>query len=430
MLIFSDYNFDIGIKQNDFKLRLFSGITDYTAAVHFNYYPVVNHKLIFGTDFTRHIFIPSSVSARSSEEDLEIGSELRQYANDLAVFINDDFDLNDRIRISAGLRFTYFQQVGPFTRYIRDDEGNFSDTITYSRGEQVAAYPNIEPRISMRYSVNNTSSVKASYTQNYQNLHLASVSTIILPTDLWIPSSDRIKPQFGVQYAIGYFINFADNLYESSVEVYYKTMDHLIEYTPGSSPGDDVGDNADNNLISGSGESYGLELFLKKNYGRFNGWIGYTLSKTTRTFPEINKGNTYPAKYDRRHDVSVTGTYEINEHWTASAVFVFATGNTFTPILGRYFMDNGTLVTEYGDYNGYRMKDYHRLDISLNYKLLNNKKFNSSFNFSVYNIYNRHNPYFIYFDSEGEISQGVFKTFAKQVTVFPVMPSISFNFSF
>jgi hypothetical protein len=428
--IFSDYQFDINIKQNDYRLKLFSGITDYNLMTDFNYFPNINHKLNFGAHYIYHIFVPSSVSAESDEEDFEVGDELRQYAHDFSLYINDEYSLSQKIKINAGLRASFFQQVGPFTRYTTDEDGNYSDTITYGRGEDVVHFFNVEPRLSMRFQINDISSVKASYTQNYQYIHMASLSSVTMPTDLWVPSSDVVLPQFGTQYSIGYFRNLFGNLFESSAELYYKKLDHQIEYKPNSDIGDNIGDNADNNFTFGEGESYGLELFIKKNYGKTTGWIGYTLSKTTRQFENINNGEEFSAKYDRRHDLSLIVSHELNKRWSLSAVFVFATGNSFTPTEGWYLMDNATFITEYGDYNSFRMKDYHRLDFSATYQLKKRKNFNSSLNFSVYNIYNRHNPYFIYFEYDGEITTGAFTTYAKQVTVFPILPSISWNFEF
>ncbi len=429
-LLYSDYKFDIDIIQSGFELKLFSGITDYSYTVDFNYFPNINHKISFGGQFIRHSFVPSSVSLSTEEEDTNIGEMLKQYANDVAIYINDEFDVTEKLKLNIGLRPTYFQQVGPFNRYIKDDEGSITDTIVYAKGENVVRFVHLEPRISARYRLNSKSSLKAGFTQNYQYIHMASISSVSMPTDLWVPSSDVVKPQFGTQYSFGYFRNFKDNTYEASAELYYKTLENQIEYMPGSTPGDNVGDNADNNFTFGSGQSYGLELFFKKNFGTTTGWIGYTLSKTTRIFEDINNGKEFPVKYDRRHDVSLIINHSFNDKWTASIVFVYATGNTYTPILGRYFMENGTIVTEYGDYNSYRMKAYHRMDFSLTYTLKKTKMLESSFNFSVYNLYNRHNPYFIYFDFEGDITEGVFSTFAKQVTIFPILPSIAWNFKF
>lgn len=428
--IFSDYQFDINIKQNDYSLKLFSGITDYSLISDFNYFPNLNHKLNFGAHYIYHIFVPSSVSTKSDEDVYEVGDELKQYAHDLSWYVSDEFSLNHRIKVNAGLRASFFQQVGPFTRYLKDEDGNFSDTINYTKNEDVTHFFNVEPRLSIRFQVNENSSVKASYTQNYQYIHMASLSAVTMPTDLWVPSSDVVKPQFGVQYSLGYFHNFRNNLFETSAEIYYKKLDHQIEYKPNSTVGDNIGDNADNNFTFGEGQSYGLELFIKKNYGKTTGWIGYTLSKTTRQFEQINNGEVFSAKYDRRHDLSLIVTHELSDRWSVSAVFVYATGSAFTPTIAWYLMDNATFITEFGKYNSYRMKHYHRLDISATYQLKKRKHFNSSLNFSIYNIYNRHNPYFIYFDFEGEITSGVFTTFAKQITVFPILPSISWNFEF
>ncbi|MEA3443702.1 MAG: TonB-dependent receptor [Bacteroidota bacterium] len=428
--IFSDYQFDINIKQDDYNLKLFSGITDYNLMSDFNYFPNINHKLNFGAHYIYHVFVPSSVSSKSDEEEIEIGDDLKQFAHDLSFYVNDEFDLGSRIKINAGLRASFFQQVGPFSRYIKDEDGNFSDTIKYKRGEDVVHFFHVEPRLSARFKINGQSSIKAAYTQNYQYIHMASISSVTMPTDLWVPSSDVVDPQYGVQYSLGYFHNFMDNLFETSVELYYKKLDNQIEYEPGYSPNNSIGDNTDNSFAFGEGQSYGLELFIKKNYGRTTGWVGYTLSKTTRRFDMINGGEEYPAKYDRRHDLSIIVTHELSDRWSASAVFVYATGSAFTPTIAWYLIDNATFITEYGEYNSFRMKNYHRLDLSVTYKLKKRKHFNSSLNFSVYNAYNRHNPYFIYFSVEGEIASGVFTTYAKQITVFPILPSIAWNFEF
>ena len=429
-LIYSDYNFDIDLVQSGFGMKLSSGITDYSYLVDFNYFPNINHKVSFGGQFIRHNFVPSSLSVNTSEEEYDVGDKLRQYANDFAIYINDEFDITEKLKINVGIRPTYFQQVGPFTRYIKNSEGSITDTVNYAAGESVIRFTHLEPRVSLRYRLGEKSSIKASYTQNYQYIHMASLSSVTMPTDLWVPSSDVVNPQFGTQYSVGYFRNLFDNMFETSAEVYYKTLQNQIEYEPGSIPSDNVGDNADNNFVYGSGMSYGLELFIKKSFGKTTGWIGYTLSKTTRTFEDINNGEEYNVKYDRRHDISVIINHAFNDKWTASIVFVYATGNSYTPTLGRYFMENGTIITEYGDYNSERMKAYHRMDFSLTYNLKKTSKFESSLNFSVYNLYNRHNPYFIYFDSEGDITEGVFSTSAKQVTIFPVLPSIAWNFKF
>ena len=210
-------------------------------------------------------------------------------------------------------------------------------------------------------------------------------------------------------------------------------MHNMIEYEEGYAPGTEIDDNTDNHLTFGTGESYGAELLIKKNRGRLTGWLGYTLSKTTRTFNEINEGKTFPATYDRTHDLSISATYPINRYWTLSGVFIFATGNAITLPESSYII-NGEIRTEYGERNSYRIKPYHRGDISFTYyqslRRQKRERFESSWTFSIYNLYNRQNVYFIYFDEEGSLEEGTLDLSAKQVSLFPILPTITWNFKF
>lgn len=427
--IFSDYQFEFGAEQNSFELKLFSGIRDYHLKTDFTYMPGGRHNILFGASYTFHTFIPSSVTARVGGTAINTGEIRKLYANEAAIYINDDFDITDKFKLVAGVRGTFFQHMGPFDRFLKDDFGNITDTVKFSTAENVSNYKNIEPRISLRYAINMKSSVKFSYTQNYQYIHLASLSSVSLPTDLWIPSTDIIKPQFANQVSVGYFRNFFDNNFETSVEAYYKVMQNQIDYKDGATPQDGLVDNVDYSFTFGKGTSYGMELFIKKRLGKLTGWVGYTLSKTTRQFDEINNGLEYPAKYDRRHDMSVIATYEFNKKWTFSAVFVYATGNALTLPIGRYLVD-GRPINQYGDRNAYRMAPYHRMDISATWIHKKTEKFESSWNFSIYNLYSRQNPYFIYFEDEGDIQFGTSNPKAKQVSLFPILPSATWNFKF
>lgn len=427
--IFSDYNFEFEAEQDEFAMKLFSGIRDYNLKVDFTYLPDIRHNVKFGLNHTYHIFTPNSASARIGETEFDTGDIIKQYAHESALYINDDFDFNEFFRISAGVRASSFMQVGPFTRYIIDQFGRNEDTLFYDPGEIVADYQNIEPRISIRYTINSKTSVKAAYTQNYQYIHMATISSVSLPTDVWVSSSTLVKPQYGQQYAVGFFKNLWDNYVETSVELYYKKMKNQISYKEGRYPGDDAGSNTDNIFTFGIGESYGAEFFIKKRLGSTTGWIGYTLSRTTRQFDDINKGEIFPAKYDRTHDLSFILTHNFNDEWSASFVFVYATGNSATMTIGRYMID-GRIVSEYGGQNEYRMEPYHRADISVSYEPKSEKRFHSSWNFSIYNLYNRQNPYFIYFDNEGDIQSGSLQTRAYQVSLFPIIPSVTWNFKF
>jgi hypothetical protein len=291
--------------------------------------------------------------------------------------------------------------------------------------------------------VGKNASIKAGYMKNYQYIHLTSLSPTSLPTDVWLPSTEVLRPQIGDQISAGYFQNFDENRWESSIELYYKTMQNQSEYKEGAQPDQTLNDNIDNLLVFGSGRSYGAEFFLKKAAGKLNGWIGYTWSKTDRTFESLNGGSTFPTRWDRRHDLSVVINYKIHPRVDLGFVFVYATGNAITLPIERYFYEN-QVIDVYGPRNNFRMAPYHRADISATWHMKHSRhktsvdpqapvrapKFKSNWNFSVYNLYNRMNPYFIYFGTDGQIQNGVFQVKAYQVSLFPILPSITWNFEF
>lgn len=428
-LTYTSYNFDVGLEQDQFEFRLFSGITDWGLKTNFNYLPIVNHNLKFGVNYIFHRFTPSNATARSGEVNFDTGDIIVNYANDAALYLSDDWDVNEKLRVHAGIRYSMFQHVGPFKRYNKDEFGNPLDTIVYSRGETVKFYQGLEPRFTARYTLNSKSSVKASITQNYQYIHLASFATVSFPTDVWVPSSDRVTPQLSRQYAAGYFRNFKDDGFETSVELYYKTMENQIEYSDGALPEDNAGGNVDNSFTFGRGWSYGAEFFVKKKYGKFNGWIGYTLAWTKKNFEELNNGNDFSTRYDRRHDASIVFTYDLSKRLTIGTTWVYATGNALTLPVSRYTI-SGQIVSEFGERNAFRMDAFHRLDFAVTLKGKETKRFQSNWTFSVYNVYNRQNPYYIYFSNEGDVFNGDLDVQAKQVSLFGILPSIVWNFNF
>lgn len=459
--IFSDYKFLFGVEQSGFELKLFSGIRDWNAKIDFGFFPTIRHEVKFGANYIFHTFTPTSATAKQGETEFDLGGVKKLHAHDMAAYLSDDFDVTDKLKIHLGLRYSYFMQVGPFDRYVKDPfTGQNKDTIHYSTNKKVADYGGLEPRFNIRYSINSKSSVKASYTYNLQYIHLASLSAVTLPIDTWVPSSELVKPQKGTQYSLGYFRNFKENMFETSVEVYYKEMKNQIEYRDGSIPGNSVNDNTDKDFVFGKGRAYGVELFVKKRLGKFNGWVGYTLSYTKRTFPDLNRGMEFYAKYDRRHDASIILSYDMSSKWTFSVVWVYGTGNAIT-IPTSYYVIDGNVTYDYSDRNAYRMPPYHRMDLSATYtpdrtKKLERKKlkltqkyekegkdistiqvpkrwaknYESSWNFSVFNVYNRHNPYIIYFANEGSITQGNLSISAKQIYLFGILPSATWNFKF
>ena len=439
---FSDYQFSFGSAQDEFRFELFSGVRDIGTKVDFSYFPNSRHSIKWGADHIYHTFTPTSVSAQNDSVVFNTGVAQKLYSHETAFYALDDFELNDKIKINAGLRYSMYHHVGPFTRYIKGDGISTPDSaIQYSRGDVIQFYHGLEPRLSARFLLPDKSSIKAGYSYNYQYVHLTSLSAVSLPTDIWYPSTDKAKPEIGWQASIGYFRNFMNDMFETSVEIYYKEMDNMIEYKEGAVPGDEVNDNTDNLLVYGKGWAYGIEFFIKKSVGKSTGWIGYTWAKTDRKFPDLNEGNLYAAKYDRRHDLSIVGTYKLNDRWTFSTSFIYATGNTLT-LPSSWYVQEQNLLFNYGARNSTRMAPYHRLDLSANWyskdyktktdaqgnEIQVKKKIKSNWAFSIYNVYNRANPFFLYVDNDGKFLNGDFKITVKQVSLFPIIPSVTWNF--
>lgn len=427
-LLYNDYKFRFTARQENFELGLSSGIRDGSIKTDFDYYPLPNHKLKFGGLFTYHKFIPNVVTGRQDSIVFKPNNEGTKYAAEAALYLQDDWEIGEKWKINYGIRYSSFTQIGPYTRFNRDANGNKLDSTIYKSFEPVKTYGGFEPRVTIRYALNDETSIKAAVTRNLQYIHLVSNSGTTLPTDLWVPSTYVVKPQISWLYAAGLFKNFKDNTYETSLEVYYKDMQNQIEYKEGYTPS--LKD-PEEEFVFGKGWSYGSELLLNKVKGRFTGWIGYTLSWTWRKFADLNGGEKYPVKYDRRHDLSVVSNYELNKKWKFGAVFVYGTGNAIT-LPERFYVINGVLTQEYSRLNQYRMKAYHRLDFSATYTPVPKKKrkVSSFWVFSVYNVYSRLNPYFIYFDQTGSPINGDLKVDARQVSLFPVLPAVTWNFKF
>ena len=428
-LVFNNYNFSFQAAQSNFKIKLASGIRDITLKQDFDLYPFTGHKVKFGGLYTYHKFTPSVVSGTQDTVVFKPQNAQAKYAHEAAVYVQDDWEVSDKIKINAGLRYSWFQQVGPYNIYTTDANGNHTDSTVFKSGQGVKTYGGLEPRFTLRYGINDETSIKASVTRNLQYIHLVSNSGSTLPTDLWVPSTYKVKPQIGWLYAAGLFKNFKDNMYETSVELYYKRMQNQIEYQEGYTP--NTLEDTENFFTFGRGWSYGSEFFINKTKGRLTGWIGYTLSYTWRKFPKLNFGEKYPAKYDRRNDLSVVALYELNKRWKLSATFVYGSGNA-TTLPQRFYLVNGVLTQEYSRINEYRLPAYHRLDFAAIYSPKKNetRKWKSEWVFSIYNVYSRKNPYFIYFDQNGSAYDGTLKVQGKQVSLFPVIPAVTWNFKF
>ena len=420
--IISDYNYTVSILSGDNDFEITSGIRDFNFKSDFQYFLNSENRILFGLIGFYHIFLPGEIeSAGGNVNSYKVDNK---YGVELAGYISHEIDLTQRVKMNYGLRYSHYLNMGPGTVYTYD-EFNIPTSITqYESGELISDYGGFEPRISTTYLLDETSSIKGAYSRNYQYIHLLSTSTTSTPIDVWIPTTEIVQPEIADQISFGYFKNFDNNSFETSVEVYYKDMLNQIEYENGA----DIYFNEmiESQLVFGEGRSFGIEFYLKKNIGNLTGWISYTLSKTEREFAEINDGNPFPARQDRTHDFSITGIYKLGKWWTFSANWIYYTGDAVTFPSGKYSVDGNTLSL-YTERNGYRMPAYHRLDIGATMILSKGKDSEMSLTLSAYNTYNRKNAYTITFQESESDPQN---TEAVRLALFGIVPSITFNFSF
>ncbi|MDB4904900.1 MAG: TonB-dependent receptor [Mucilaginibacter sp.] len=423
-LVFSNYNYVVQSFQSNDNFKATSQITDVNLKEDLQYSMGSRHLLKFGLNILHHTIAPGNISASSSSSFNNLNIEQR-YGFENAAYVNDEWKVNDKLTFLYGLRLSGMFLLGPGTFKTYDAAGNVLTSATYASGATVNNYFNLEPRFSASYQLNEENSIKASYNRNTQNIHLLSNSTSSTPTDLYVMSSNNIKPEIADQVSTGYFKNFNDNIFEFSAEVYYKWLQHQIDYKDGAQLL--VNQDVESQLVYGSGRAYGLELFLKKKYGRFNGWIGYTLSRTELKFDAINNGNYYPARQDRTHDVSIVGIYQLNKRWTFSSTFIYGTGNAVTYPTGKYKV-GGLTTYSYSERNGYRLPSTNRLDIGATLEGKEHKKYHSSWTFGVYNVYAHRNPYIISFRDSKTVPN---TTEAVETSIFATqIPSVTWNFKF
>lgn len=418
------YGIDAGLKQ--FSMELESEIEN--LYYNLNFSKQINNKHIInaGAQLNWHKVVPSSFNANASEVTYE--SDKSFFGADVSLYAEGNWKIGEKLQLITGVRATQYAHIGPYTYYFRDESGALTDSSTYNKNEQVQTFIGIDPRFSFVYNFNTRQSVNLNISRANQFMHLVTVGSVSFPTDLWMPSTEILKPEINDMVSMGIVNDFADNMYTVSSELYYKKMYNLIEFKSGFIMRFD-NDNIEESMTTGEGRSYGLELFAKKNLGKLTGWLSYTLSKTERKFAEFNENRYYPAKYDRPHEVTLTANYKLNKAWSFSGIFILASGNAMTLPVGRYMIE-GNIVNDYSEVNSFRMPAYHRLDISASYKVLKNKKYESSWNFGIYNVYNRKNPFFIFFESEGNLDEYELRVKAEEIPLYPILPSISWNFKF
>jgi hypothetical protein len=422
-LIFSNYDYKIDINTEATDYGILSRIRDWNVKEELQWYADARNTATFGVNAIYHTIKPGEISVTNNGQTVALGLPDR-YSLENAIYGSNTWRPGVKWGLTYGARLSIFSILGKGDYYTLDEEGNVVNTRTYKAGEVVKTYINPEPRLAASYAVNNSSALKMSYTRNTQNLHLVSNSTSSSPTDKWVASTNIIKPEIADQVALGYYKNLYENRYELTIEGYYKAMQQQVDYRNGA----DVFTNEpiETQLLFGTGRAYGVEWLLKKRSGRFNGWISYTLSKTERKIEGINNNHWYNARQDRTHDIAIVAMYQLSKKWALSANWIFYTGDAVTYPSGKYRIDN-EVYFYYSERNGYRMPNYHRLDIGATKQIKKTKKFSSELNFSVYNAYGRSNAYQINFRQSKTDPD---KTEAVRTSLFTFVPSISYNFKF
>jgi Outer membrane receptor proteins, mostly Fe transport len=398
-LNFSDYNYSLGNKLEGAQMKWTSRITDWALRADFYHILSKSSELNYGLASIFHDFQPGKVVMSNLPEYNVPGSKALEHS----AYLSNKQTLSEKWSLKYGARLTLFQNIDPVHHN----------------------YFVAEPGISTVYRVNEVSSFKASYNHNTQFMQLANNSASGSPLDIWFTAGPNIKPQKVIMYSVGYFRNFNDNMFETSVELYYKDLKNVIDFAEHARL--ILNENLESEVRAGKGKAYGIELMAKKNSGRLTGFVNYTLSRSERTIAEINEGKTYLAPYDKTHSLNVLASYEINKKVNVSATWVFASGTPTTYPTGRFALGEEYFPI-YSGRNEYRKPNYHRLDLSLNYiPNPDSKKFwKSEWNFSLYNAYNKKNPWIIYYDQD-DISG---MPYAEMLYLFGVIPSITYNFKF
>ena len=417
--IYSDYNYDVSLKNGETKFNVNSNITDVNIKQDYTYYFNPKNTIRFGFNSILHTITPSIFSGTVKNSVNKVGRN----GLENAIYFNNNFKANQKLIIDYGLRVSAYSMMGGDVYNLYNGNEKTS-SILLEKTALGNTYINIEPRITSNYRINELSSIKLAYARNVQHLHLLSNATASSPSDQWIGDSYNIKPELADQISIGYTRNFKNNTYELGAELYYKNMQNQLDYKDGTNI-NTIAD-VESALLYGIGRAYGFELLAKKKIGVLSGWISYTLSKSERKIEGINGGDWYNAKQDRTHDISVVSIVELNSKWSVSGVFVYYTGNAVTFPTGKYTF-GGQTIYQYAKRNANRMPTYHRFDISVTYENRDRKKRETSWNFSLYNVYGRENAYRISFQDDPLDKT---KTQIIQTSLFRWVPSITYNFKF
>lgn len=445
-LIYADYFYKLDLDVVGFSWK--SDVTYLNFKYDFEHYLKDALQLKYGLNLINYDFNPGRIESLNDNEQFVSEQFTKKKALEGALYVEADIDISEKIKINTGLRFSSFLRFGePSISIYENNQAVFFDenTRVYKEANAIGEFTidkkkvwkdfyNLEPRIAIAYEFNEANSIKASYQRTVQYLHLISNTLTPLPLDIWTPSGGFIDPEKSDLWALGYFKSIADGEYTLSTELYYKEIDNKINFFDGA---DIIGNkNIERTLLFGEGRAYGLEFLLQKNYGKFQGWLAYTYSRSEELIPGrtatetgINNGNWYPSNFDKTHDISIVGNYAFNKKWKLNTAFNFQTGTPATFATGAYNLSSLDInVPVFGERNANRLPNFHRLDVSMNYtpKPNSKKRWKSEWVFSIYNLYNRKNANSINFERNFETNRNE----AVRLSIFGIIPAVSYNFKF
>ncbi len=425
--VVNQFDYNIGFTDDGPQSFLWqSSLTDYNLKANFTWFANTNNKVTFGFSGMFHDFFPGTIEGQSEESFISTYSLPDNFAMESAVYISNEQKIGTRVTLKYGLRLSIFNNIGPGTWYKYNADGDVVDSTAYAKGDFYNTYWGIEPRLGMVYQLNEVSSLKASYSRNYQYIQQAQNSVAGSPLNIWFPASPNVKPQIGDQVALGYFRNFREGLFETSAEVYYKNIKNAVDFRDHAELL--LNKYLEGELLIGKGWGYGAEFMVRKNFGKITGWMSYTWSRAFRQIDGINNDEPYSSSYDRPHDFSIVVNYDLNQRLSFGLSWIYLTGQPVTFPVGRYEYGN-TNVPIYSERNDYRMQDYHRLDVSITWRDKPNpeKWWHNEFNISFYNAYNRKNPWVINFQTDVNDPS---VTYAEMTYLFGIIPAFTWNFKF
>lgn len=437
-LIASNFDYALEVFDAAEGLKWTSNLQEVSLKNDLSYFIDLNNELSFGYHITGRRFSPGKIAPNSPGSIFTTVELQKLYALDHALYVSNQQRLGERLTLDYGVRLSIFQQVGKSDVYQYEDPRDNvdivrTDTLHFGAWENIKTYVNFEPRAGLRYILKPGQSLKASYNRMVQNTHLIASGTVPVPFNTWNPSGYYLKPQVADQFAAGYFRNFSDNVYELSVEAYYKSMRNVTDFADNAQLF--FNEDLSTEFRQGKSSSYGVELMLQKTSGRLSGMFAYTWSRTVREIDGVNLGNEFFANYDRRHVLNINASYELNQRWTFGASFNYGAGRPITLPAGKYeYSDyNPDVITER---NGYRLAAYNRLDLSATLKTRPrpDRKWSGEWVFSIFNVYNQQNPFTIYTrtkqDDDGNVIGDGTEKEARLVYLFPILPSVTYNFRF